>query len=300
VATGNTNLDLNSKDLRLLAASRVGCRELKLRSPTRLGDLYRSAHRVIMESWFADAKEIATLDAEICFLLQDDFYFGPDSYPEVAERKEVEPLPAPNITRHVPSMVRCAEAVGHEEELANYYREVVRLARKHRKTFNDIRQYFWMRFWLWNSQEEVHISFPWYDTFSEIDQFIGSISNKTEGQIFWDADQGWELEMHASDGDFFVRLRNPDDDETYAVVRFSQRLLIEQLEPLRARTESIIGVLASAIGQDVWTSYVEWPSFFPPEATETKPSQPWWKPWNGRASLWPLKSSSTYVYRRNK
>jgi len=37
-------------------------------------------------------------------------------------------------------MVRVAEVVGHEEELANYYREVVRVARKHRKTFDNIRQ----------------------------------------------------------------------------------------------------------------------------------------------------------------
>jgi hypothetical protein len=153
-----------------------------------------------MESWFADAKRITSLDAEICFLLQDDFYYGPDSYPEVAERKEVEPLPSPQIERHVPSMVRSAEAVGHEEELAKYYREVIRVARKHRKSFNDIRQYFWMRFWLWNTDEEIHISFPWYDTYSEIDRFLTSVSGNSDGQLFWDADQGWELDVHALQG----------------------------------------------------------------------------------------------------
>ena len=172
----------------------------KIPHSSRPGECERSANRVIMESWFADAKRITSLDAEICFLLQDDFYYGPDSYPEVAERKEVEPLPSPQIERHVPSMVRSAEAVGHEEELAKYYREVIRVARKHRKSFNDIRQYFWMRFWLWNTDEEIHISFPWYDTYSEIDRFLTSVSGNSDGQLFWDADQGWELDVHALQG----------------------------------------------------------------------------------------------------
>jgi hypothetical protein len=96
-----------------------------------------------MESWFTDVKPIASLDAEICFVLRDDFYFGPDSYPEVAERKEVEPLPSPNMATHVSSMVRSAEVVDCEEELENYYLEVVRVARKHRKPFDDIGQYLW-------------------------------------------------------------------------------------------------------------------------------------------------------------
>src|SRR5579872_682654 len=235
-----------------------------------------------MESWFADAKRLASLDAEICFLLHEDFYFGADSYPEVADRNEVESLPSPNFARNVPSMVRSKEAVGHEEELVNYYREVVRVARKHRKTFNDIRHYFWLRFWLWNTKEDIHIVFPWYDTFSEIDRFLGSVNENKEGQIFWDTDQGWELEVHASDGDLFARVRNPDDDEAHAVVKFSKRMLVEQLQPLRSRTESLIRFLSLAIGRDVWTSHVEWPDFCPLEPTETKDRHAWWNPWKGR------------------
>ncbi|HEX5102440.1 MAG TPA: hypothetical protein VFV87_01430 [Pirellulaceae bacterium] len=227
-----------------------------------------------MESWFADAKRITSLEAEICFLLQDDFYFGPDSYPEVAERKEVERLPSPNIMRHVPSMVRSAEAVGHEEELAKYYREVIRVAREHRKTFNDIRQYFWIRFWLWNTDEQVHISFPWYDTYSEMNEFLTSVTNETEGQVFWDADQGWEFEMYNCNGELFARLRNPDDDETHAVIRFPHEILLGQIAPLRNRTEAIIRFLSSAIGHDVWTHHVEWKEFCQtqePKAVQRRP-----------------------------
>ena len=235
-----------------------------------------------MESWFADAKRISSLDAEICFLIQDDFYYGPDSYPEVSERREVGPLPNPNIPRHVASMVRSAEAIGHEVQLIEYYRSVLQIAQSHQKMFNDIRQYFWLRFWLWNTEQKVHISFPWYDTFSEIDRFLSSVTNKSDGQIFWDADQGWELEMHAYSGECFARLRNPDDDETHAIVRLPSDALIAHLQALRTRTESIIQSLSSAIGRDLWTNHVEWPEFCLPAPTERHENSPWWQPWKGR------------------
>src|SRR5690349_15304267 len=113
-----------------------------------------------MESWFSEAKVISTMEVEVCFLIQNDFYYGPDSHPAVVERKEVAPLPSPNIARKVPSMIRTSEAFGYEENLANYYREVLRVARYHRKTFNHVRQYFWLRLWLCNTAEDVHVDFP--------------------------------------------------------------------------------------------------------------------------------------------
>ncbi len=71
-----------------------------------------------MESWFSEAKRISALEAEVCFLIQKDFCYGPDSHPDVAERKEVAPLPSPIIVRYLASMIRTAEALGDEEELA--------------------------------------------------------------------------------------------------------------------------------------------------------------------------------------
>jgi hypothetical protein len=235
-----------------------------------------------MESWFTEAKRISSLDAEVCFLLHEDFYFGPDSFPQVTERKEVELLPSPAIQRHVPSMVRTSEAIGHENELADYYHAVLRVAASHQKTFNEIRQYFWLRFSLWNTEQQIHISFPWYDTYSEIDRFLTGVSGNSDGQVFWDADQGWELEFHASDGELFGRLRNPDDDETHAIVRLPTAALLSRIQPLRTRTESIIQTLSSAIGRDLWTNHVEWPEFCSPTISVPTDRQPWWQRWKGR------------------
>lgn len=235
-----------------------------------------------MESWFTEAKRISSLEAEVCFLIQDDFYFGPDSFSDVSERKEIEPLPAPAIPRHVPSMVRSSEAIGHESELADYYRSVLRVARSHGKSFNEIQHYFSIRFWLWNTEQQIHISFPWYDTFSEIDRFFVDVSSDSDGQVFWDVDQGWELEVHSCNGEYFFRLRNPDDDETYAIATVPVDALLSVIQPLRSRTESIIRTLSTSVGRDLWTSQVEWADFCTPKISATPVRQPWWQRWKGR------------------
>ncbi len=235
-----------------------------------------------MESWFTEAKPISSLEAEICFLLRDDFYFGPDSFPQVSERREIELLPSPAIRRHIPSMVRASEALGHESELADYYQAVLRTARSHRKNFNEIRQYFWLRFWLWNTEQQIYISFPWYDSYAEINRFLSSVTSNSEGQVFWDVDQGWELDVHASGGELFVRLRDPNDDETHAIVRLPTDALLAHIQPLRIRTETIINNLTSAIGRDLWTNYVEWPEFCAPAISVTQERRPWWQPWKSR------------------
>ena len=214
-----------------------------------------------METWFKDAKQLGSLEIETCFLLQDDLYYGPDTHPEVVERKQTEPLVPPSINRHVHSMVRTAEVEDNVDELARYYTDIIRLGRKHRLPFNHISHYFWMRFWIWNTDEDVHISFPWYDTQAEIDSFIDSVATTSVGPLFWDADQGWELEIHASDDDLYLRLRDPDYDETHAVVCFPADALLNELPRLQSRTRLIIDSLSSIVGRDLWTKRVDWPTF---------------------------------------
>ena len=108
-----------------------------------------------MEPRFAEARPIASLDAEVCFLLKDSFYYGPDKLPEVTERKLVVPVALPDIPRQAPLLLRTGEAAGHERQLAGYFEQIVRLAEQHQMPFARIRHYFWLRLWLWNSAENV-------------------------------------------------------------------------------------------------------------------------------------------------
>lgn len=215
-----------------------------------------------MESWFETAERIESIEPAICFLLHEDF--------------EGEPLRSPKIPRHVPSLVRTTEALGNESELAKYYSEILRLARANRISFNEIRHYFWLRLWLGNPDAGVSISFPWYDTLSEIIRFIDAVTPYVDGQMFFDVDQSWELEMHGSRGDCFLRLRDPDEDETHATLCFSHEMLIGNLRPMQRHSVETIQVLSKLLDKDLWTDYVDWPTFLDEGVGKTAARRRWW------------------------
>lgn len=217
-----------------------------------------------METWFSDTSHIPFLEAEVCFLINDAFYFGPDTFEDLTANfeKYSEALGPPGIPRMVPSLVRTTEAFGNEAELVGYYEQVVRLARKHNQPFNSIRQYFWLRFRLWNTEEKTYLTFPWYDSFSEIDGFITALAAGNEGLVFHDGDQGWELEVYSHGGLLYFRQRDRDADEIQVKVSVSRENLLNQLGMLRERAIGIIGTLSDALGADVWSTYVrDEPSF---------------------------------------
>jgi hypothetical protein len=214
-----------------------------------------------MESWISQAKDVPSLEAEVCFLLKNEYYYGPDRIPELSERKQVERLALPNFPRKVEKLARSSEIIGYEASLAAYYKQIIVLAQKHKKPFNQYRSYFWLRLWLWNSDSQVQASFPWYDSLSEMEYFIDNLTSTESGQVYYDVDQGWAFEVWAMDGFFYVREYDPDSDEAPDVIRTPRDLLITRLEEARARARRIIERLSKELGADVWTTWVESPRF---------------------------------------
>ncbi len=211
-----------------------------------------------MQPEFVEAKKIPSLESEVCFTIQESFYYGPDHFSDISDyEKLVEKLIPPNIQVVIPSMVRTSEALGHEQELAAYYQQVICMARFHKCQFNSIRQYFWMRLWLWNSDHDVHISFPWYDSFAEIDQFLSALIEVGSGSVFHDTDQGWEVQAHAIDDNVYLLQCDPDSEETLVAICVPRDELVAQVTVLRERAKFLVSKLSSILGADVWTSYVE-------------------------------------------
>jgi hypothetical protein len=209
-----------------------------------------------MQLWFAEATRVASLEAEICFTIAEDFYFGPDRFPEPAEyAKLVQRLTPPNIERITPSLLKTSEALGREDELAAYYRQIVRLARHYRLPYNSIRHYFWLQLVLWNSEHDVHLSFPWYDSFSAIDSYLHDLSSIENGLVHHDMDQGWEMETYAEDAFLYFLQRDPDCEEMRCGVRVPRDGVVARVTELRKQTQSIILHLSVSLGADVWTAY---------------------------------------------
>jgi hypothetical protein len=225
-----------------------------------------------MESWLSQAKTLPSLQVEIGFLIQDSFYYGPDRFSDIADRERLaDTLVPPRIQREFPSLVTSSEAVGHERELAAYYRRIVGLAHHHQRPFNSIRHYFWLRLLLWNAEHEVSISFPWYDSFSDIDRFLTALVGIDTGLVDHDMDQGWELQTYASDGVLYLSERDPDSGETHVEISVPRAGLVAQVEELRERTTAVVTQISSLLGADVWTAYVGMEPGFSAEPPWSKP-----------------------------
>lgn len=198
-----------------------------------------------MESWFADARPIDSLEPEIAFHLRDEFHAAPDRPPE--------PLALPELPRASRLLARTSEAVGHEAELAAYYGQVAALARQHALKLHQVRQYFWMALRLDNEEAGIHLSFPWYDTFSSMDHFLVAVAGNDQGMVYDDQDQGWAVEVWAHNGTLYVRESNPDfDDEPGQAVALPRAALQARIAPLRERTAKLVAHLAKELGPDAW------------------------------------------------
>lgn len=210
-----------------------------------------------MQPWFSETRKIPSLQAEICFPIQKSLYYGPEGLPATADRTEyTAALHPPAIGSVLPSLVRTSEAFGQERELAAYYEQIVRLASLHRRPFSSIQQHFWLRFWLWNSEYEVHLTFPWYNSYREIDRYLHALVTTDTGLIDHDMDQGWELQSYAHEGTLYFLERDPDCDETRLAISVPRKALIEQVQTLRKRTEGILTRLSDLLGADVWSAPV--------------------------------------------
>jgi hypothetical protein len=200
---------------------------------------------VQLESWFAHAKPIDSLEPEIAFHLQDEF--------RPVSGGPAEPLALPGFPRAERLLARTREVMGHEAELAAYYAQVVAAARRHALTLSQVRHYFWMDLQLDNEEAGVELSFPWYDTFATMDHFLAAIAGYDQGMIYDDQDQGWAVEVWARNGTLYIRQSDPEaDDDPGVAVTLPRAGLQARIAPLRERTVEL--------GADVWTTG-EAPSF---------------------------------------
>ncbi|QLE98257.1 hypothetical protein [Neptunomonas phycophila] len=207
--------------------------------------------------WIENSKEINDLEIEICFQLQESFYTGDlNNYEQLQDKKYHEAIEMPSFGRVVETMARTSEVIDSQEELVSYYKTVIEKSQALNKPFNEIKQYFWLRLWFWNTGEDVHISFPWYDSLSEIQKFFSWLRSNPE-QDYVDMDQGWQIEAVRSGNRLHIRQTDPDDGEEYANISVPFAVFLEKSIEVEARALTIIGTLSSNIGVDVWSKYLQ-------------------------------------------
>lgn len=146
-----------------------------------------------------------------------------------------------------------AEVVGHEKELGAYYQQVLALAQEHELPMSAIRQYFWLRLWIWNLEAEAYLSFPRYDTLSEIDPVLDAFQSNRNGTLWRDADQGWRMEIVTDDHDhffYFHQFRDTMEGSGTMLLKKEREALQAKAKALQERVHRQIELLTKVIGID--------------------------------------------------
>ena len=212
-------------------------------------------------TWIQESKKVENLEVEVCFLLAENYFVGdPNNVDHFDDEKYRETLELPSFPRVVESMARTREIIDNVDALSSYYKSIIERSVSLKKSFNDIRQYFWLRLWFWNSEEGVLVSFPWYDSLSEMQQFFSWLKGDAE-KTFCDMDQGWEVNAVHSDEYVYIRQTDPDSDEVVSNVAVPLVGFAEEAAEVESRAIKIIADLSNEIGVDVWTKYLQDASF---------------------------------------
>ncbi|WP_018410610.1 hypothetical protein [Methyloversatilis thermotolerans] len=203
------------------------------------------------KSWTESSKPVETLNIEICFLLQGAFYVGnPNSHEQITDPKYREPLSLPDFARANEKYATTAEIFGNEEHLIAYYKQIVERGALIGRSFNELRSYFWLRLLVWNEMESVSISFPWYDSLTEIRGFTNWLASPQE-EAFRDIEQGWQVDAVQAPGFLHIRELDPDSDERYDNVKVALSEVATSANLEESRAQTIIERLSEGLGVDV-------------------------------------------------
>jgi hypothetical protein len=211
-----------------------------------------------MQEWCEDSRLVEPLEAEICFLLQKDFYVGdPDDPEQLNDIMYRETLLLPRIERASEMLVKTSEAEGNEASLAEYYRDIARRAKGLHRSLNDVRQYFWCGLWFLNEAEGVRISFPWHGTLDRIKSLFNDFRNTESGVIVHIQDHGWGILVLSDGGYIYIKEWDPDEEEIWLNIKVERDLFLRGLQRLEARAQKVINRLSEELGEDLWSEHLD-------------------------------------------
>ena len=202
--------------------------------------------------WLDATTPVDAVELDVGFIIRDTFYYGePNNFTPEDWQTLREPICQPDLDLFG-SFALASNVESKLVSLIDYYKDVVRLAGKHGKNIQNQQSYFWLRPLIYR-RDEFTVSFPWYDTHVESQRFLDSIASISEGEIFWDRDQGWELTVYCRNDRTYIREWNPDDNEEHVQINCPSRQLCEQVAGVRERVDRVVGQLRSHFGHDYWS-----------------------------------------------
>lgn len=208
-----------------------------------------------MIEWSKFSKLITDLEPEIYYQISDSFFIGNPNDPSQFQKSHLNvSINPPQIDRKTKEIVTIKEALHNELQLSEYYKSILELKANYKKSYDEIHHLFWLKLRISNSEEQIHISFPWYDTINEFKSFFRIFDNNKTGQIFEDIDQGWQLEIQADNDFYYIREINPDDNDLVIQnIKTDKASLKNSIQELEKNINTQIKELTSLTGIDLWT-----------------------------------------------
>ncbi len=206
-----------------------------------------------MDSWTKDCEPLDFINVDVCFCINEDFYYGPHDVESIEARKQTTPLPSVTNKAAASFNLRTLKAEENAEKLLDYYREVLRLADNYGRKKTEISHYFWLKLYFWRPDKHIAMNFPWYDTLEEMAPVLEKIASTENGLLISDEDLGWNVDIFGDDD--YIYLREGDYEEGDLNVNNKiprSRLALDCKEAL-ARARSLIAWLSDELGEDYWT-----------------------------------------------
>lgn len=206
-----------------------------------------------MDSWMKDCEPLDFLNVDVCFCINEDFYYGPPDAVSIAEHKQTSPLPSVTNKSAATHHFRSLKAEDHSEKLLAYYREVLRLAKNYGKKDLEISHYFWLKLSFWRGELDISMDFPWYDKLEQIAPVLECIDSNEDGILLSDEDQGWAADIVAKDGFIYAREGDPETGELSILHKIPRGPLANDCRAALERARALIGWLSDNLGEDYWT-----------------------------------------------
>jgi len=206
-----------------------------------------------MDEWIKDCEDLDFINVDVCFCINEDFYYGPLDVESIAERKETSPLPSVTNKAAATFNYRSLKAEDFPEKLLDYYREVLRLAKNYGKKDLEITHYFWLKLYFWRPDLGIAMEFPWYDKLEQMLPVLEKIAGDEDGLIYHDEDQDWDIDIYAKDGFIYIREGNFLDGEINILHKIPRGPLAIDCRSAMARATALVAWLSDELDKDYWT-----------------------------------------------
>ena len=208
------------------------------------------AYRADDHEWTARSSSADDLTPRLRFLLKRTVYTGdPNDSTQFGNTAFNPPISLPTFARQDALRPTSSEALGHEDELADYYRRVTELTQPRRPEYN-----YWLRLSLESPSRSLEVGFPWWDRLAEMSEFMTWLRTAPAGASYLDQDQGWMIRAFRTDERLYFLDSNPDDDDRErSNISVGRPDFLHRLEQAEHDARLVIAGLKSRLGMDPWS-----------------------------------------------